>query len=115
MATFPAPGTAPESADAPVVTDNAGRSQFEVHVGGERAGLVQYRLNGNVLSLIHTEVNDKFQGMGLAGTLARGALDSARERGLAVLPFCPYVASWIRKHPDYLDLVPEDSRGKFRL
>ncbi len=115
MATSPAPGTAPESADAPVATDNAGQSQFEVHVGGERAGLVQYHLNGNVLSLIHTEVDDQFQGMGLAGTLARAALDSARERGLAVLPYCPYVASWIREHPDYLDLVPQDRRGKFGL
>lgn len=115
MATSPAPGTAPESADAPVVTDNAAQSQFEVHVGGERAGLVRYHLNGDMLSLIHTEVDDKFQGLGLAGKLARAALDSARERGLEVLPYCPYVTSWIRKHPDYLDLVPQDKREKFGL
>ena len=47
--------------------------------------------------------------------LARFSLDDARERGLAVLPFCPYVNSWIKKHPEYADLVPEDRRGDFGL
>jgi predicted GNAT family acetyltransferase len=110
MATTPAP-----QADAPVVTDNAQQSQFEVHIGGERAGLVEYHRDGDVLTLIHTEVGDNFQGLGLASTLARFALDSARERGLSVLPHCTYVAGWIRKHPDYVELVPADSREKFGL
>jgi uncharacterized protein len=122
MATSPAPGSAAEpahqadaSAGVPVFTDNPARSRFEMHVGGERAGLVQYNLHGDTLTLIHTEVNDKFQGMGLASKLARAVLDSARERGLAVLPYCPYITGWIRKHPDYRDLVPEGSREKFGL
>jgi predicted GNAT family acetyltransferase len=110
MATSPAP-----QADSPVVTDNAGQSRFEVHVGGERAGLVDYHRNGDLLSLTHTEVGDNFQGLGLASTLARFALDSARERGLGVLPSCSYISGWIRKHPDYAELVPEDKREKFGL
>ena len=111
MSTTPAP-----QADAPViVTDNAAASQFEVHVGGERAGLVDYHRHGDRITLIHTEVGDNFQGLGLASTLARFALDSARERGLGVLPQCPYVAGWIRKHPGYVELVPADSREKFGL
>jgi predicted GNAT family acetyltransferase len=123
MATSPAPGSgaaepaheADVSAGAPVFTDNPERSRFEMHIGGERAGLVQYHLNGDAIALIHTEVDDSFQGMGLASKLARAVLDSARERGLAVLPYCPYITGWIAKHPDYLDLVPEGSRGKFGL
>jgi uncharacterized protein len=118
MATSPAPGSAAEpahEADASVVTDNPAQSQFEIHVGGERAGRVQYHLNGDALTLIHTEVSDEFQGLGLASKLARAVVDSARERGLAVLPYCPYIAGWIRKHPDYRDLVPEDRRAKFGL
>jgi uncharacterized protein len=99
----------------PVVTDNPARSQFEIHVGGEQAGLVKYRLDGQVISLVHTEVDDKFQGLGLAGKLARAALDEARERGLAVLPYCPYIKSWIAKHPDYADLVPSGRRAEFGL
>ena len=122
MATSPAPGSAAEGGAAEpapeadvTVTDNPAQSRFEIRVGGERAGLVRYQLHGDTLAFIHTEVSDKFQGLGLAGRLARGALDSARERGLAVLPYCPYIAGWIGKHPDYRDLVPEDKRGKFGL
>lgn len=106
---------AEQSTDAPVVTDNAAESRFEVHVGGERAGLVQYQRRGNELSILHTEVGEKFQGMGLAGILARAALDQARARGESVLPFCPYTRSWIGKHPDYVDLVPADRRPAFDL
>jgi predicted GNAT family acetyltransferase len=111
------------AAAEPVVIDNPAESRFEIHVGGERAGLVQYQLRSHgeghagapLISLIHTEVDDRFQGMGLASKLARGALDEARARGLAVLPYCPYINSWIAKHPDYLDLVPEDKRAEFGL
>lgn len=106
---------AEQSTDAPVVTDNAAESRFEVHVGGERAGLVQYQRKGRELSILHTEVDEKFQGMGLAGILARAALDAARAQGESVLPFCPYVRSWIGKHPDYADLVPTDRRAAFGL
>jgi predicted GNAT family acetyltransferase len=98
-----------------VVTDNPAESRFEIHVGGERAGLVQYHLNGKQISLVHTEVDDRFQGMGLAAKLARSVLDEARARDLAVLPFCPYIKSWIAKHPDYLDLVPQGRRAEFGL
>jgi hypothetical protein len=109
---------ATQSAAEPVITDNTAESRFEIHVGGERAGLVQYHIPGHdpaVISFVHTEVDDRFQGMGLAGKLARAVLDSARERGFQVLPYCPYIKSWIAKHPDYVDLVPEDRRAEFGL
>lgn len=92
----------------PVVTDNPDRSRFEVHVGGELAGFVNYRLRGQVISLIHTEVDDRFQGAGLAGELAKASLDDARARHLAVVPTCPYIRSWIDRHPGYADLVAID-------
>jgi uncharacterized protein len=107
----------------PVVIDNPAESMFEIYVGDERAGLVQYRLSGRgdgdqgrqSISLMHTEVGDQFQGMGLASKLARAVLDATRARGLAVLPYCPYIKSWIAKHPDYADLVPHDRRAEFGL
>lgn len=99
----------------PVVTDNPDRSRFEVHVGGELAGFVNYRLRGQVINLIHTEVDARFQGAGLAGELAKASLDDARARHLAVVPTCPYIRSWIDRHPGYADLVAIDGgRGAHR-
>ena len=67
-----------------------------------------------MISLLHTEIEPAYQGKGLATHLARYSLDDARKRGLGVLPFCPYINSWIKKHPEYTDLVPEDRRGRLR-
>jgi uncharacterized protein len=103
--------------DAPVVTDNRAASRYELHVGGDLAGFVTYDRDDedHIIALLHTEVEPAFKGAHLATYLARFSLDDARERGLAVLPYCPYVTSWIRKHPDYADLVPASRRVNFGL
>jgi hypothetical protein len=106
---------APSPATPAVVTDDQPQSRYEVRVKGELAGFLTYHLRGQAISLNHTEVEPAFQGHGLATHLARFSLDDARRRGLAVLPFCPYVNSWIKKHPDYADLVPADRRDEFGL
>lgn len=105
----------PATGSAPVVTDNPKASRYELHVGGQLAGFITYHLHGQVISLNHTEIDPGFQGGGLASSLARFSLDDARNRQLAVLPFCPYVQSWLKKHPDYADLVPADRRAEFGL
>ena len=109
------PSGAPSPATPAVVTDDQAQSRYELRVKGELAGFLTYHLRGQAISLIHTEVEPAFQGQGLATHLARFSLDDARKRGLAVLPFCPYVNSWIKKHPDYADLVPADRRAEFGL
>lgn len=103
--------------ETPALADNPAASRYELRLGDGLAGFAEYRLSqhGTVISLGHTEIGPDFQGAGLAARLARFALDDARERGLAVLPFCPYIASWIQKHPDYASLVPADRRGEFGL
>lgn len=102
--------------EPPVLSDNQSASRFEIRVGGELAGFIQYhRRGGQLINLIHTEVGDKFQGAGIAGRIARFALDTARREHLDVLPTCPYVRAWIKRHPDYLDLVPEDRRAETGL
>jgi predicted GNAT family acetyltransferase len=105
------------AADAPAVADNPAASRYELHVGTELAGFVTYQLSDHdtVINFLHTEVEPAFQGAHLATHLARYSLDDARERGLAVLPFCPYIGSWIRKHAEYTDLVPQDRRADFGL
>jgi uncharacterized protein len=109
------PSGAQSPVPAPVVSDDEARSRYELRVAGELAGFLMYNRHGHTISLIHTEIEPPFQGKGLATHLARFSLDDARKRGLAVLPFCPYVNSWIKKHPDYADLVPADRRAEFGL
>jgi uncharacterized protein len=108
-------GAESPAAQAPVVTDNPQQSRYEIRAQGELAGFVNYRLGGDAISLIHTELEPAFQGAHLATNLARFSLDDARKRDLAVLPFCPYISSWIGKHPEYTDLVPADRRAEFGL
>jgi predicted GNAT family acetyltransferase len=98
-----------------VVADAPERKRFVVTVDGELAGFLIYRARPGLLALIHTEVEDRFEGRGLGGRLARFALDKAREEGLAVLPFCPFVNDWLKRHPEYVDLVPVAYRADFEL
>ncbi|GAA4870609.1 GNAT family N-acetyltransferase [Kitasatospora terrestris] len=97
----------------PRVSDNPELSRFEIHTDEGLAGFAEYHLSEGELAFIHTEIDPQFEGRGLGGRLARAALDAARERGLAVLPYCPFIRAWIGKHPEYTDLVPADRRGRF--
>ena len=97
------------------VADNAARRRYEIHRDGELAGFAQYRAQPGQIAFTHTEVDDRFEGQGLGGELVAFALGDARERGLAVLPFCPFVRAYIQRHPEYLGLVPEERRAGFDL
>jgi len=99
----------------PEFRDDQMAGRLEMRVGGRRAGYVAYRRRPGAIAFAHTEIEPEFEGMGLGGTLVREALSRARSEGLAVLPFCPFVRSYIERHPDQLDLVPEDRREEFEL
>ena len=97
------------------VRDNADERRYEIHSDGRLAGYLLYGSRPGLIALIHTEIKPEFEGGGLGGKLVRGALDDARDRGMSVLPFCPFVNSWIERHPEYADLVPEAERERFGL
>ena len=97
------------------VADNPDKARFEILADGELAGFVLYHLRGDEIALTHTETDDRFRGHGLASQLVRTALDQARARHLAVLPYCPFVRSWITEHPEYADLIPAGRREQFGL
>lgn len=97
-----------DSSENVQVTDNPDKARFELHVDGELTGHAEYRLRSDRMLITHTEVDPALQGRGLAGRLARGALDAARAGGRQVIPLCSYVADYIRKHPEYADLVARD-------
>jgi predicted GNAT family acetyltransferase len=89
------------------VNDNWDRSRYEITLDGALAGFLNYRRTGDTVTLIHTEIDDAFEGHGLGGRLARAALDDLRARGLRVVPRCPFVAKFIGEHPEYGDLVTD--------
>ena len=89
------------------VVHNEKAHRFEMEIDGLRA-LLTYRLFPDRILLVHTEVPVALEGKGLAAKLARTALDFARANHLRVVPVCRYVASFLRKHSEYQDLVSTD-------
>jgi predicted GNAT family acetyltransferase len=87
------------------VTDRPDELRYEIEAEGEVAGFLMYRVEPGVLELVHTDVDPRFEGKGVGAALVQGALDDVRARGLKVRPYCPFVAAYIRRHPEYEDLV----------
>jgi predicted GNAT family acetyltransferase len=84
-----------------MVIDNSAENRYEVHVDGALAGFLEYRMVGDVIALVHTEVDEAYAGQGLGAQLAKFALDDAIARSIKVSPLCPFVAKYIDKHPEY--------------
>lgn len=78
--------------------------RFELERDGQVAYL-EYTATGEVLGLLHTEVPEALRGRGMAGELAKTALDWAREHHMKVDVVCPFAAEYLANHPEYLDLV----------
>ena len=93
------------SAENIAVRDNPGKSRYELVLDEQVVGEIAYRLRPEHIVLIHTEVLPSLENKGLGARSVAGALDDIRARGLQVVPFCPLVRSYIRRHPDYADLV----------
>ena len=95
-----------EPADEVVeIVDRPEQARFVATVNGEIAGFATYRLRGDVITFIHTEVAPAFGGHGLGTRLVVHALDDARRRGLRVRPLCPLFAKFISEHTEYQDLL----------
>jgi uncharacterized protein len=95
------------------IQDKPASHRFELTVDGVLAAYAEYNLLKQGLLFTHTEVLASYEGQGLGSQLARFALDEVRARGVQAIPVCKFIAGFIRKHPEYLDLVPEASRRAF--
>jgi len=92
----------------PRVTDNPRASRYELWLGTTHAGFIQYRAEPGAVLLVHTEVDPAFAGQGLGEQLVAGALADLRARGLKLVPLCPFVRVYLRRHPDQAVLVAGD-------
>ena len=103
------------AADRIEVADAPDRERYELSIDGEVAGFTAYRVRPGLIAFVHTEVDERLQGRGLADRLIRFALEDARARSLAVLPFCPFVKAFIERHREFEELVPDTYREQFGL
>jgi hypothetical protein len=97
------------------VADTPDRERYELSIDGEVVGFAVYRARARLIAFVHTEVEERLQGRGLADRLIRFALEDARARDLAVLPFCPFVKAFIERHREFEPLVPDAYREQFGL
>lgn len=86
------------------IRHNEDASRYEMRVEDQLC-LLEYQRSAEVMSIDHVRVPPALEGRGLAGQLTRHVLDQVRARGERVIPRCPYVSAWIRRNPDYADLV----------
>lgn len=96
------------------VVNNPEAQRYEVELPSGLA-FAEYRPVGNAILFSHTEVPEAMEGQGVGSFLIRFALDDARSRGLMVIPMCPFVAAYIKRHPEYQDLIHPQQRGVFGM
>lgn len=86
------------------VTDNLERKRYELVEQGQTA-FADYRRDGIRLIIPHVEAPTALRGQGTAGRLMQGVVAHARAEGLRIVPLCGYAAAWLRRHPEYSDIV----------
>ena len=94
--------TEPEQIDLQHDTDG---NRYVLRSSGETVGIIDYRQEGDVLELLHTEVLPQGRGKGLGTVLVREVLDDIRSHGHRIVPTCTFVAGFVEEHQDYADLV----------
>ena len=102
-------------ADTLTVRDNPERKRFEIELGGGSLAIAEYNLLSEAILFTHTEVPREHEGKGIGTRLIKASLASARERGLEVIPVCPFFASYMKKHDEVQDLLTPHYRKLFGL
>jgi predicted GNAT family acetyltransferase len=101
--------------DQLTVRDNPERHRFEIDLSDGSLAIAEYTLPAGKIMFTHTEVPEAHEGQGLGTKLIRFALDAARERGLKVIPICPFFAAYMQEHAEVQDLLDAVWRRRFGL
>ena len=87
------------------VVDNTPEKRYELDLGDGDMALLEYVPGKGLIVLTHTEVPPKYEGQGIGKELVQAALEDIRRKELLVVPQCPFVGAYIRRHPEWMDLV----------
>lgn len=82
------------------VVNNPALARYEIALGDATA-FVEYHLSGKSIIFTHTDVPTIFEGKGVGGKLAKGAIEDAIAQGYRIEPQCPFIAAYIKRHPEY--------------
>jgi predicted GNAT family acetyltransferase len=91
--------------ESPKVVRNEEQNRYEAWSGDTLAGVAVYRERADRTIFTHTEVESAFEGKGIAKALAAAALDDVVRRDRVIVPLCPFIASYLKKHTEYADHV----------
>lgn len=90
--------------NAPII-DNAAEHRFEMRFAEDAVAAIYYRIDGDNVVMIHTDVPSEYAGQGLATRLARGAFALIRRSGRKAVLKCPFLGEFYRRHPEHADIV----------
>jgi predicted GNAT family acetyltransferase len=86
------------------VVDRPEKSRFELPVENDVA-VAYYQLDGDRITLTHTEVPQHLSGQGIGSRLAGGVFEAIRARGRRAVAKCPFMAAYASRHPEYAQLL----------
>ncbi len=88
------------------VRDNPAEHRFELMIdGSDEPAVAYYQVDGDRLTLTHTEVPQPFSGRGVGSELARGIFDAIRASGRKAVLRCEFMGGFYARHPEYADIV----------
>ena len=95
------------------IADAPQRHRYEARLGagGALAALISYDLSETWIALLHTEVQEGYEGLGIGSQLVQWVFDDVRERGLRIIPRCPFVVRWLERHPEQHDVLSHPLHG----
>lgn len=96
------------STSEPTVTLNKDRQRFELIIDGKRSLVAYVQADDHTLALTHTEVHPDLEGKGIGSRLVQQTLAYAEQHDFKIVPLCPFVAAYIKRHPEWQRIVSTD-------
>lgn len=99
--------------DNATIENNTNKNRFEL-VTDDKLSVIEYQpFDEKTIVITHTEVDPALEGKGVGSRLVKDMLDYVRQHNLQIIPLCPFVSTYLKRHRDYTDLIHPTYRDKF--